>query len=166
MTEWTDAELAAVLPALRIDPSRKWKLRPFPASPRGRTEQDLEDYRRFPLGSLTRFSIRETDFSRARSQPNSRGVDTGISLASCECHRVRLDHAGRFHRLDGLFSSCTFESISTDHCGLVGFFQDCTFRGARLRGAVFAGDFRRCDFETGRGATNVPPHEEAYRGVR
>jgi hypothetical protein len=144
---WTTEEIEVVERHLPVDPGRKWKQRLFPASPRGVTQEGLQDYRGYPLTNLVSFDILEVDFSRSRSAMNVHGVDCGIQLNSCRCRRVRFERSGHFHSLHGIFDSCSFDHISTDHCGFPGLYRDCTFRGANLRRAVLVGDFVRCTFE-------------------
>jgi hypothetical protein len=130
-----------------VNPSRKFKQRPFPNSPKGLGDDGLQDYRSFPLGQVVNFDIVDVDFSGARSVKNRHGVDQAIYFSSCRCRRVRFNRAGRLHMLQGVFDDCSFDGITTDHCGFTGLYRDCSFARANLRRAMLGGDFVRCVFD-------------------
>lgn len=147
MKPWTESQLGEVLAKLEVDRSRKWKRRPFPSSPRGRTESVLQDFRKFPLQQLASFDIKKVDFSGSRSPKNEHGVDSLIEITSCRCREVNFEGCGEFHQLDGVFDNCCFDNIRAQGCGFTGIFRHCSFRKSDLRKAHLVGDFYYCSFD-------------------
>ncbi len=145
---WTSTEVASIQSLLEVDQTRRFKQRPFPASPKGTVVGgSRQDFRGYPLVRVVKFDVRDTDFSEAVSVRNAHGVDQGIVMSSCRCRDVSFDRAGPFHILHGIFDRCSFNELRTDHCGFTGLYRDCAFVGASLRGAIIAGDFSGCTFE-------------------
>jgi hypothetical protein len=119
-----------------------------PPSPRGLTEAGLGDYRGFPLERMGRGAVlTQADFTKARAPKNAFGVEQSIQLDSVQADGCLFDGAGKFLRLSGRFTGCSFRKITTRSAAVQGRFEDCDFTGASFKGAHLEGEFLRCRFD-------------------
>ncbi len=91
-------------------------------------------------------SIAGADFTGARAPKNQFGAEQSIQLQDVIADRSVFDRAGKFHRLIGQFTACSFRKITTKSCSVSGTFTDCDFSGANFKLAHFNARFIRCRF--------------------
>lgn len=144
--EWTTEEMAPIQAAIFLKRGAMRKAIPMPASPRGTLPSGLADFRGFPLTEVARVSIAAADFTGARAPKNQFGVGQSIQLQDIVADRSVFDRAGKFLRLMGQFTACSFRKITTMSCSVTGTFTDCDFSGANFKLAHFNARFIRCRF--------------------
>lgn len=143
---WTTAEAAAIQAAIFLKRGAMRKASPMPPSPRGNLPSGLADFRGFPLTEVASVSIAGADFTQARAPKNQFGAEQSIQFQDVIVDRSVFDRAGKFHRLMGQFTACSFRKITTKSCSVSGIFTDCDFSGANFKGAHFDARFIRCRF--------------------
>ncbi|HRK17448.1 MAG TPA: pentapeptide repeat-containing protein [Hyphomicrobiaceae bacterium] len=143
---WTTEEITAIQAAIFLKRGAGRKAIPMPASPRGTLPTGLADFRGFPLTEVACVSISDADFTRARAPKNQFGVEQSIQLQDVIGDRSVFDRAGKFLRLMGQFTTCSFRKITTKSCSVNGTFTDCDFSGANFKLAHFNARFIRCRF--------------------
>ena len=143
---WNATDVGQVEAAIFLKRGAMRKAIPMPASPRGTLPSGLADFRGFPLTEVASVSIAGADFTQARAPKNQFGVEQSIQFQDVTAERSIFDRAGKFHRLIGQFSACSFRKITTKSCIATGTFTDCDFSGANFKGAHFNARFIRCWF--------------------
>jgi len=144
--KWSEAELEVIGIDLSPTFTHGWQRYTFPQSPKGTTDEGLQDFRGLPIGRLDRCDLVSSDLSASQSIPNEYGVDIGIFLFACRCADCMFVKGGRYSLLDGVFANCVFQRIKTDRCSLNGLFVGCTFEGTSFRRGNIQGNFRDCKF--------------------
>lgn len=144
--DWTAAEIDLVTTVIFLKRGQMRNAVPMPASPRGTLATGLADFRGFPLAEVTAVTMTDADFTRARAPRNPFGAEQSVQLMDVVAERSVFDHAGKFHRLHGQFSGCSFRKIKTSSASIIGTFKDCDFTGANFKGAHFNARFIRCCF--------------------
>lgn len=143
---WTAGEADPVQAAIVLKRGAMRKAIPMPASPRGTLPSGLADFRGFPLTEVVCVSLADGDFTAARAPKIQFGAEQSIQLRDVVADRCIFDRAGKFHRLKGQFTGCSFRKITTKSCSVSGTFTDCDFSGANFKGAHFDARFIRCRF--------------------
>jgi uncharacterized protein YjbI with pentapeptide repeats len=143
---WITEEMAPIQAAIFLKRGAMRKAIPMPASPRGTLPSGLADFRGFPLAEVASVSIADADFTGARAPKNQFGAEQSIQLQDVVADRSVFDRAGKFHRLMGQFTACSFRKITTKSCSVNGTFTDCDFSGANFKLAHFNARFIRCRF--------------------
>ncbi len=137
---WTTEEMTVVREALARGQ--------VPPSPRGKTGEGLVDFRGFPLEKVgLGAALTRVDFSKARAPRNDFGVEQSIQLQQVVAEGCLFDGAGKFLRLSGRFTRCSFRKVTTKSAGIQGRFEDCDFSGSNFKGAHLDGEFLRCRFD-------------------
>jgi uncharacterized protein YjbI with pentapeptide repeats len=95
---------------------------------------------------VSRVQIANADFTAARSAKNQFGVEQTIQFEDVVADRSLFDRAGKFSRLTGQFTACSFRKMTTKSCSIGGTYTDCDFTGANFKGAHIDGRFIRCRF--------------------
>lgn len=143
---WTAAEISEIEAAIQLKPGLRREPVPMPASPKGNLPSGLANFRRFPLLGAACVTMAEVDLSHARAPRNAFGAEQTIQLRDVLANRCVLDRAGKFHRIAGHYTDCSFRRISTEHAAIEGTFIDCDFSGANFKNAHFNARFVRCRF--------------------
>lgn len=143
---WNANDISEVEAAIFLKRGAMRKAIPMPASPRGTLPSGLADFRGFPLTDVASVSIADADFTGARAPKNQFGAEQSIQLQDVTADRSVFDRAGKFHRIMGEWTACSFRKITTKSCSVNGAFIDCDFSGANFKGAHFNARFVRCRF--------------------
>lgn len=143
---WNADEAASIAAAIFLKPGVRRDPIPLPASPRGNLPNGMADFRSFPLHEAAWVSMDGADWSGARAPKNRTGAQETIQLRDLNASRCVFDRAGKFHRITGQFTGCSFRKITTMRAHVAGTFTDCDFSGANFRSAHFDARFVRCQF--------------------
>lgn len=146
-TQWTEPEIAPIREVLIPKRGLARLPVPLPASPRGELPAGLADFRGFPLTEAAMVAIADADFTAARAPRNQSGVEQSIQFRNVAAERSVFDRAGKFSRIDGQFTGCSFQKITTRSCSIAGVFTDCDFSGSNFKAAHFNARFIRCRFQ-------------------
>ena len=117
----------------------KFKWKTFPTSPFKNTEENLNDFRGYPVPhNVFMATCENSDLSY---------ITNTILFARSIFKNVTFHKVKDFHRLDGKFESCDFTGSKGEGMIFNGEFKNCNFSKMNLKRAMIGGNFENCIFK-------------------